>query len=55
MKDLPGLHLKRPAPGREPRLTAMIDGIRAAGAVCRTFAAPREAFIPNTVGTRFEL
>jgi predicted ATPase/class 3 adenylate cyclase len=37
------LYLKRPAPGLEPRLAAMIDGIRAAGAVCyRTFATPRE-------------
>ena len=37
------LYLKRPAPGQEPRLTAMIDGIRAAGTVSyRTFATPRE-------------
>ena len=37
------LYLKRPAPDREPRLTAMIDGIRAAGTVSyRTFATPRE-------------
>jgi predicted ATPase/class 3 adenylate cyclase len=37
------LYLKRPAPGREPRLAAMIDGIRAAGTVSyRTFATPRE-------------
>ncbi len=36
-------NLKRPVPGQEPRLTAMIDGIRAAGAVsCRTFATARE-------------
>jgi hypothetical protein len=36
-------YLKRPAPGQEPRLTAMIDGIRAAGTVSyRTFATPRE-------------
>jgi predicted ATPase/class 3 adenylate cyclase len=37
------LYLKRPAPGQEPRLTAMIDGIRAAGTVSyRTFATSRE-------------
>jgi class 3 adenylate cyclase len=37
------LYLKRPAPDQEPRLTAMIDGIRAAGTVSyRTFATPRE-------------
>jgi hypothetical protein len=37
------LHLKRPAPGQEPRLTVMIDGIRAAGTVSyRTFATARE-------------
>jgi predicted ATPase/class 3 adenylate cyclase len=37
------LYLKRPAPDQEPRLTAMIDGIRAAGTVpYRTFATPRE-------------
>src|SRR6266550_7286627 len=37
------LYLKRPAPDREPRLAAMIDGIRAAGTVSyRTFATPRE-------------
>jgi predicted ATPase/class 3 adenylate cyclase len=37
------LYLKRPAPGEEPRLTAMIDDIRAAGTVSyRTFATPRE-------------
>src|SRR5215467_277931 len=37
------LYLKRPAPDIEPRLTAMIDGIRAAGTVSyRTFATPRE-------------
>src|SRR5215468_2586666 len=37
------LYLKRPAPGLEPRLAAMIDGIRAAGTVSyRTFATPRE-------------
>jgi predicted ATPase/class 3 adenylate cyclase len=37
------LYLKRPAPGQEPRLTAMLDGIRAAGtASYRTFATPRE-------------
>ena len=37
------LYLKRPAPGQEPRLAAMIDGIRAAGTVSyRTFATARE-------------
>src|SRR6266581_2211843 len=37
------LYLKRPAPGLEPRLAAMIEGIRAAGTVSyRTFATPRE-------------
>ena len=37
------LYLKRPAPGQEPRLAAMIDDIRAAGAVSyRTFATARE-------------
>jgi Domain of unknown function (DUF4062)/Adenylate and Guanylate cyclase catalytic domain len=37
------LYLKRPAPEQEPRLAAMIDSIRAAGAVSyRTFATPRE-------------
>jgi hypothetical protein len=37
------LYLKRPAPDEEPRLAAMIDGIRAAGTVSyRTFATPRE-------------
>jgi len=37
------LYLKRPAPGQEPRLTAMIEDIRAAGTVSyRTFATPRE-------------
>src|SRR5262250_1933511 len=37
------LYLKRPAPDQEPRLAAMIDGIRAAGTVSyRTFATPRE-------------
>ena len=37
------LYLKRPAPDLEPRLAAMIDGIRAAGTVSyRTFATPRE-------------
>jgi hypothetical protein len=36
-------YLKRPAPGQEPRLTAMIDRIRAAGTVsCRAFATSRE-------------
>jgi predicted ATPase/class 3 adenylate cyclase len=37
------LYLKRPAPDQEPRLTAMIDDIRAAGTVSyRTFGTPRE-------------
>jgi predicted ATPase/class 3 adenylate cyclase len=37
------LYLKRPAPDIEPGLTAMIDGIRAAGTVSyRAFATPRE-------------
>src|SRR5215471_3115636 len=37
------LYLKRPAPEQEPRLAAMIDGIRAAGTVSyRTFDTPRE-------------
>ena len=37
------LYLKRPAPGQEPRLAAMIEGIRAAGTVSyRTFGTPRE-------------
>ena len=37
------LYLKRPAPDQEPRLTAMIDSIRAAGTTSyRTFATPRE-------------
>jgi predicted ATPase/class 3 adenylate cyclase len=37
------LYLKRPAPEQEPRLAAMIDGIRTAGTVSyRTFATPRE-------------
>src|SRR6266496_4077012 len=37
------LYLKRPAPDREPRLAAMIEGIRAAGtASYRIFATPRE-------------
>ncbi|HEY1346762.1 MAG TPA: DUF4062 domain-containing protein [Streptosporangiaceae bacterium] len=37
------LYVKRPAPEREPRLAAMIDGIRAAGTVSyRTFSTPRE-------------
>src|SRR5499425_3141085 len=37
------LYVKRPAPDLEPRLAAMIDGIRAAGTVSyRTFATPRE-------------
>ncbi|HYY19091.1 MAG TPA: DUF4062 domain-containing protein, partial [Streptosporangiaceae bacterium] len=37
------LYLKRPAPDQEPRLTALIDSIRAAGTTSyRTFATPRE-------------
>src|SRR5215472_3489335 len=37
------LYLKRPAPELEPRLAAMIDGIRAAGTVSyRTFGTPKE-------------
>ncbi len=37
------LYLKHPAPTQEPRLTAMIDSIRAAGTVSyRTFATARE-------------
>jgi predicted ATPase/class 3 adenylate cyclase len=37
------LYLKRPAPEQEPRLAAMIDGIRAAGTVSyRTFSTARE-------------
>jgi predicted ATPase/class 3 adenylate cyclase len=37
------LYLKRPAPDQEPRLTAMIDSIRAAGTTSyRTFATARE-------------
>src|SRR5499433_1951380 len=37
------LYLKRPAPDQEPRLTALIDSIRAAGATSyRTFTTPRE-------------
>jgi predicted ATPase/class 3 adenylate cyclase len=37
------LYLKRPAPGLEPRLAAMIDSIRTAGTVSyRAFATPRE-------------
>ena len=37
------LYLKRPAPEQEPRLAAMIDGVRAAGTVSyRAFATPRE-------------
>src|ERR1700759_5278206 len=37
------LYLKRPAPGPEPRLKAMIDSSRAAGTVSyRTFATARE-------------
>jgi len=37
------LYVKRPAPDQEPRLTAMIEGIRAAGAMSyRAFATPRE-------------
>jgi class 3 adenylate cyclase len=37
------LYLKRPAPDQEPRLTALIDSIRAAGTMSyRTFATPRQ-------------
>src|SRR5262249_16949995 len=37
------LYLKRPAPEQEPRLAAMLDGIRAAGTVSyRTFATAKE-------------
>ena len=37
------LYLKRPAPDQEPRLTTMIDSIRAVGTTSyRTFATPRE-------------
>src|ERR1700741_539889 len=37
------LYLKRPAPDQEPRLTAMIDGIRATGTVAyRAGDTPRE-------------
>src|SRR5215472_13759834 len=37
------LYLKRPAPEQEPRLAAMLDGIRAAGTVSyRTFGTARE-------------
>jgi predicted ATPase/class 3 adenylate cyclase len=37
------LYLKRPAPGLEPQLAAMIDAIRAAGAASyRVFTTPRE-------------
>src|SRR5215472_8129811 len=37
------LYVKRPAPDEEPRLAAMIEGIRAAGTVShRTFATARE-------------
>src|SRR6201981_3991541 len=37
------LYLKRPAPDQEPRLTALLDNIRAAGTVSyRTFSTPRE-------------
>src|SRR5215468_8292463 len=37
------LYLKRPAPEQEPRLAAMLDGIRAAGTVSyRTFSTARE-------------
>ena len=35
--------VKRPAPDQEPRLTTLIDSIRAAGTTSyRTFATPRE-------------
>src|SRR5258708_32772458 len=37
------LYLKRPAPDQEPRLTTLIDSIRAASTMSyRTFATPRE-------------
>ena len=37
------LYLKRPAPDQEPRLTTLIDSIRAAGTMSyRTFATPKE-------------
>src|SRR5262249_36415599 len=37
------LYLKRPAPKQEPRLTAMIEGVRAAGTVSyRVFTTPGE-------------
>src|SRR5262249_49966475 len=37
------LYLKRPAPDQEPRLAAMLEGIRAAGTVSyRTFTTPKE-------------
>src|SRR5215469_5805612 len=37
------LYLKRPAPDQEPRLAAMLDGVRAAGSVSyRTFGTARE-------------
>jgi predicted ATPase/class 3 adenylate cyclase len=37
------LYLKRPAPDQEPRLAAMIEGVREAGTVSyRTFTTPRE-------------
>jgi predicted ATPase/class 3 adenylate cyclase len=37
------LYVKRPAPGREPQLAAMIDGIRATGRVSyQVFETPRE-------------
>src|SRR5215469_10547384 len=37
------LYLKRPAPDREPRMKAFLEGIRAAGTVSyRVFASPRE-------------
>src|SRR6516165_3876160 len=37
------LYLKRPAPDQEPRMTAFLDGIRAAGTVSyRAFGTPRE-------------
>src|SRR5205085_4692879 len=38
------LYLKRPAPGQEPRLTAMIDSIRAAGTTSyRTFTTAKNS------------
>ena len=42
-RPLLGLHLTRPAPDRKSGLTAMIEGIRSAGAAFyRHFAAPQD-------------